>query len=278
MKADYHLHTFFSNDSNYCMETCIKDAIDLNLDEICFTEHVDYGVKFNRNDPSIDLNTINPKLLNVDYQKYIETINNLKKQYQDKINIKIGMEFGVQSITINQYNELFNKLPLDFVILSIHQVNNEEFHTNEFQQGRSEQEFYQAYYEELYKVVQNYHNYCVLGHMDLIKRYDFKDNYPSFENHKEIITKILKYIIEDGKGIEINTSSFRYGLDDLTPSIDILKLYKELGGKIITIGSDAHNANHFKNNHFKEVKAALRKLGFKEFCTFDKMQPTFHKL
>ena len=74
-------------------------------------------------------------------------------------------------------------------------------------------------------------------------RYDEIGNYP-FEKVKPIITKILKIVIQDGKGIEINTSSRRYGLKDSTPSRDILKLYKELGGKIITIGSDSHKSEN----------------------------------
>ena len=72
----------------------------------------------------------------------------------------------------------------------------------------------------------------------MIERYDKVGKYP-FEKVKDIVTEILMHVIAHGKGIEINTSSFRYGLEDLTPSKEILKLYQELGGTIITIGSDA---------------------------------------
>ena len=110
----------------------------------------------------------------------------------------------------------------------------------------------------------------------MIKRYDMNGNYP-FDKVKPIISEILKHIISKGKGIEINTSSFRYKLDDLTPSKDILKLYKELGGTIITIGSDAHKAEHV-GYKILEVREELKKLGFKQFCTFEKMKPIFHDL
>ena len=70
--------------------------------------------------------------------------------------------------------------------------------------------------------------------MDLITRYDEQGIYP-FEKVRSLITEILKTVIADGKGIEVNTSSHRYGLSDMTPSRDILKLYKELGGTILTI-------------------------------------------
>ena len=89
--------------------------------------------------------------------------------------------------------------------------------------------------------------------------------------------KILKIVIQDGKGIEINTSSRRYGLKDSTPSRDILKLYKELGGKIITIGSDSHKIEHL-GAYIDEAKELLKEIGFDSFCTFEKMKPSFHQL
>lgn len=100
--------------------------------------------------------------------------------------------------------------------------------------------------------------------------------YP-FEKIKPIFTEILKTVIADGKGIEVNTSSHRYGLSDLTPSRDILKLYRELGGTIITIGSDSHKPEHL-GTFIDETKQELKTLGFKEFCTFDKMKPIYHQL
>lgn len=84
-------------------------------------------------------------------------------------------------------------------------------------------------------------------------------------------------MIQDGKGIEINTSSHRYGLKDSTPSRDILKLYKELGGKIITIGSDSHKPEHL-GAYIDEAKELLKETGFDSFCTFEKMKPIFHQL
>lgn len=71
-------------------------------------------------------------------------------------------------------------------------------------------------------------------------------------------------MIQDGKGIEINTSSHRYGLKDSTPSKDILKLYKELGGKIITIGSDSHKPEHL-GAYIDEAKELLKEIGFDFF-------------
>lgn len=261
MLADYHMHTNFSDDSTYKMEDEIKRAIELGLDEICFTEHVDHGVKTD---------------LNCNYSQYLKEFKRCNEIYKDKITLRFGIEFGIQSHTINQFQKDFNENEFDFVILSCHQVEDKEFWTQDFQRGKTQKEYNEKYYEEILKVISNYKDYSVLGHLDLIKRYDEEGNYP-FENVKDIIEEILKVVIRDGRGIEVNTSSFRYNLDSLTPSKDILKLYKELGGRIITIGSDSHEEAHV-GYKISEVKEELKKLGFEEFCTFEKMIPTFHKL
>ena len=274
MLCDYHVHTEFSDDSTYEMEKCVKDAIECGIHELCFTDHVDYGIKKDW----IGNGLLEKKELNVNYPLYFSCIEHLQEKYRDDITLKKGLEFGVQYHTIDQYKKLFSQYDLDFVILSIHQVNDQEFWTYEFQKGKTENEYYQAYYEEMYKVIQNYHDYSVLGHMDMLERYDDKDGYDAFQHHRSIITEILKYIIQDGKGIELNTSFIRYGLDDFMPSKEILKLYLELGGKILTIGSDSHMDEHLKNSHIKTMKRKLLDIGFKEYCTFENMKPIFHSL
>ena len=283
MRVDYHVHTEFSDDSDYAMEQVIKDAITMGLDEICFTDHVDYGVKKDWDEPGGMIyrkggvgEPDKMPVANVDYPVYYETFKKMQTLYGDKIGLKFGLEFGMQARTIKQYEKLFARYPFDFIILSVHEVEDKEFWNQEFQQGRTQQEYNERYYEELLYLVQNYHNYSVLGHMDLITRYDKAGTYP-FEKLKPILTEILRTVIADGKGIEVNTSSHRYGLNDLTPSRDILKLYRELGGRILTIGSDSHKPEHL-GVYIDETKKELKMLGFQEFCTFDKMKPVYHSL
>ena len=111
-------------------------------------------------------------------------------------------------------------------------------------------------------LVKHYKNYSVLGHMDLIKRYDKKGEYP-FEEVKPIIEDILKIVIADGKGIEMNTSAKRYGLKDTMPSRGILRLYRELGGEIITIGSDSHKPDQLGYG-ILEAQKILKDIGFQK--------------
>lgn len=290
MFADYHIHTYYSDDSTYPMEQVVKDAISKGITDLCFTDHVDYGIKEDadkltpeqRQELKVKIQNPNVPQYNVDYPAYVAECQNLKEKYADKINLKLGMEFGLQIHTIPQYQKLFNSYPFDFIIMSCHQVENKEFWTQEFQQGHSQEEYNQRYYDEILAQVKNYHDYSVLGHLDLIARYDKAGVYP-FAKIRDKVAEILKIVIADGKGIELNTSSVRYkihnaqGGPELTPSREILALYKELGGRIITTGSDSHKPEHL-GAYIAEQNQELKKLGFKEICTFEKMQPIFHKL
>lgn len=283
MFIDYHVHSSYSDDSEYPMEQIVEDAVEAGIEELCFTDHVDYGIKRDWDDPlgieycaggEGEPETI--ALANVDYPRYAQEVSYLQSRYEGRIGIKMGMEFGMQQHTIQQYEQLFAKYPFDFILLSVHQVGDKEFWTQEFQEGRTQKEYNERYYEELLYLVRHYQNYSVLGHLDLIARYDKAGVYP-FEKISPILTEILKTVIQNGKGIEVNTSCYRYGLHDLTPSRNILRLYRELGGKILTVGSDSHKKEHL-GMYIPETLAELKEMGFETICTYHQMNPQFHKL
>mgnify|MGYP001161711953 FL=1 len=289
MYADYHLHSEFSDDSKELMERQVEKAIKLGLDEMCFTDHVDYGIKrdwdaprgieWRQGDGISSGDAAREPLANVDYPRYFAKIACIRAAYGDAIKIRSGLEFGIQSITVNDYERLFAKYQdeLDFVLFSMHQVDNKEFWTQDFQRGRSQKEYNEAYYEEIFKTMKAFKHYSVLAHLDLLVRYDKAGRCP-FENVRDLVAEILKQAIADGKGIEVNTSSWHYGLSDTQPSRDILHLYKNLGGRIITVGSDAHQTSYLAD-HIKDAYAILRdEIGFTEIATFEHMQPIFHKL
>ena len=280
MLADYHIHSRYSDDSEEEIEINILSAIEKGFDEICLTDHVDYGVKIEYEE-YLKLDDEKKKITNsnVDYPSYFKEIEELQKKYGNRIKIKKGLEFGMQVHTISQFQNLFNRYEMDFVILSCHQVENREFWTGDFQKGKTSDEYNREYYDEIYKVINKYDNYSILGHLDLIQRYNKEfegDTYP-FEKNREIIEKILKKVIKSGKGIEVNTSSFAYGLEDLTPAREILKMYYNLGGKVITVGSDSHRAKDI-GRHIAYIYEELKKIGFKYICTFENMKPVFHTL
>ena len=286
MLADYHVHTEFSDDSREPMEEQVKKAVSLGLDELCFTDHVDYGIKKDWTEGDIEYrggdgigtpaDSLEP-LANVDYPAYVEKFRRMKQAFASEITLRCGLEFGVQTGTISRYEELFGRYEqnLDFVLLSIHQVENKEFWNQEFQQGRTQKEYNERYYQEMYDVVKAFKHYSVLAHLNLISRYDKQGKYP-FAAVRDMVAEILKLAIADGKGIELNTSSWHYGLDDTMPSRDILRLYKDLGGKIITIGSDAHSTKYLAD-HMRDARDILaNEIGFAKIYTFAHGEPIAH--
>ncbi len=283
MYPDYHVHTAYSDDSEYPMEQVVLDAIDLGLTEICFTDHIDYGIKRDWDDPRGMLyrkggpgEPEQMPLANIDHPRYAAEIACLKQRYADRISIKMGAEFGMQQHTIAQYQKLFAKYPYDFIVLSVHQIHNQEFWTQDYQRGKNQAEYNLGYYEEILALTERYQDYSVLGHLDLITRYDQAGVF-SFDQLRPILTDILKHVIREGKGIEVNTSCYRYRLQNLTPSYRILELYRCLGGRILTIGSDSHKKAHL-GCCIPETMKLLKDIGFKQICTYEKMKPVFHNL
>lgn len=267
MYYDYHMHSSFSEDSITPMEDMIKKSIELGIKEICFTEHIDYNVI--KDNKEIDYN--------FDHEKFFESIEYYNNKYKNKIVIKKGVEYGLQSHVLDQCTEDINKHDFDFVIGSIHSIDKYELIYRHLYQGKTQLEAYRKYYETLYEIIRKYKDYSILGHLDLVKRYGDLNNIIDDKVFGDEIDQILKQIIYDGKGIELNTSSFRYKLPDLTPSSYILKRYKDLGGEIITTGSDSHNTSQVGTN-FKYIYEVLQDMGYKYICTFDKMKPNFIKL
>ncbi len=286
MLADYHVHTEFSDDSREPMEEQVKKAVSLGLDGLCFTDHVDYGIKKDWSEGDIEYRggdgiglaaEEQQPLANVDYPAYFAKFRRVRDAYSREITLRCGLEFGVQMGTIPRYEELFARYAqeLDFVLLSIHQVENKEFWNQAFQEGRTQQEYNERYYQEMYDVVKAFKHYSVLAHLNLISRYDKQGKYP-FAAVRDMVAEILKVAIADGKGIELNTSSWHYGLDDTMPSRDILRLYKDLGGKIITIGSDAHSTKYLAD-HMRDAREILaNEIGFAKIYTFAHGEPIAH--
>ncbi len=283
MFPDYHIHTAYSDDSEYPMEQVVLDAINKGITELCFTDHVDYGIKRDWDDkrgmlyrPGGPGEPEQMPLANIDHPRYVSEIAHLQQKYGDRITMKLGAEFGMQTHTILEYRKLFSQYAYDFIILSVHQVGDKEFWTQDYQRGRSQEEYNLGYYEELLALIEGYQDYSVLGHLDLIARYDLAGHFP-FDKLRPILTDILKNVIREGKGIEVNTSCYRYGLNDLTPARQILELYQRLGGRVLTIGSDSHKKTHL-GSHIPETLIILKDMGFREICTYDRMEPIFHNL
>lgn len=265
MFFDYHVHTNFSSDSSMDMELCVQNAIQKNIGELCFTDHVDIDY------PGEDVFDFN-------YEKYTRSIDYCRKKYYGKIKINRGIELGLQAHIIERNVEFLKNKEFDFIIGSLHAANRKELYGGDFYRGKDKQKAYAEYFEYLYRNINLFNDFDVLGHLDIVKRYgDYEDNSLSYKDYKEYIDQILKKIISLGKGIEVNTSGKRYSLDSNHPSEEILMAYRNLGGEIITTGSDSHRYEHLAYG-FDETYELLRHCGFKYVTIFRNRKPVQNKI
>ncbi|MFD1606717.1 histidinol-phosphatase HisJ family protein [Oceanobacillus luteolus] len=257
---DYHMHSNFSADCETPMEKTVERAIELGLKEICFTDHIDYDY------PDKDW------IFEFDLKEYDKKIKEVQERYRNQIRIKKGVEIGLQPHILQRYEDMMEQEQFDFVICSLHATEKKDLHFGEFFEGKTVDEAYEIYYTELLTCVRDFKEFSVLGHLDLVKRYTKEK---SKNNFHHIIKEIFAEIIPAGKGIEVNTSGYRYGLESGMPSLDILKLYKDCGGEIITLGSDSHVVDTLAVE-FPLAIAHLKEAGFKYICTFTDGKPEFH--
>lgn len=262
-QADFHVHSNFSGDCDTSAQLMIESAIQKQLKEICFTEHMDIDYP-----EDIDFT--------VDYHDIIPIMRNLQEKYAKSIAIKMGVELGLQP-HLKEENLNFSKaFPFDYIIGSTHVVQREDPYFGGYYKKRSKQEAYKDYFQEILNNIKD--NYCFdcLGHLDYIIRY-YPGNDKSYQikDYGDIIDKILCTLINQGQGIEVNTSGLRKDIQQTHPHYSVVKRYRELGGKIITLGSDAHEAHHV-GHHFKEVLLQLKDFGFDGIYSFKKRQAIFH--
>lgn len=148
----------------------------------------------------------------------------------------------------------------------------------EYYGGRSAADGYLEYFESILENIQAFDGFDVYGHLDYVVRYgpDESERY-DWKKYQEIIDEILSLLIMKGKGIELNTAGFKYGLSHPNPTEGIIARYRELGGEIITIGADAHKPDDIAYD-FGKVPALLKAAGFSGYTVFQSRKPKFIKL
>jgi histidinol-phosphatase (PHP family) len=264
IKSDFHVHSLFSSDSTAPMEDMVEKALSLGMSKICFTDHMDYDFPEGYGLPFV----FNP-------EEYFKELAVITDKYQSKIKVLKGIELGLQPYLAPRYQELMDQYDFDFAIGSSHLVNGIDPYYPEYWLNKSKEEGIELYFKSIIDNVKAFSGYQVYGHLDYIIRYapDKNQSY-TYEKYADIIDEMLKTIISHGKGIEVNTAGYKYGLGYAHPQTDVLKRYKELGGEIITIGSDGHKPEHLGYD-FPKAEQLLISLGFKYYVTYEKQKPVF---
>lgn len=258
---DLHLHCDFSMDSTESIQNVIDKSLELGMETIAFTDHIDlYSF------PSKSAFSFN-------VEEYFETLERYRDKYKKDLEILIGVEIGLQPDMCKTNDELISNYPFDFIIGSIHTVKHMDIFLDKYLEKFSPKEALKYYYEEMLYSVENTKNFNILGHVDYIDRY-FKDRslIPAHEDFSPVIEKILIEVINSNRGIELNTAGIRKGLPYMNPKNEILEKYKELGGEIITIGSDAHFAKDIGASYNDAVNI-LKGIGFKHLTKYVNKEP-----
>lgn len=268
--SDNHLHSHHSSDSEAKMEDMVVSSISKGLSSICFTEHQDHDFPINPEHPELDF------MLNVD--SYLYELLTLREKYESQITVNFGIEIGLQEQVFRENALTAKAHEFDYIIGSMHVVNGFDTYDSKYFEGKSDKQAIDEYFKATLSNIRKFQNFDALGHLTYIVRtVPGGEAAYSYRNHADIIDAILELLIENEKGLELNTSALGKGFQFPNPDPNVLKRYRELGGEIITIGSDAHSPENIAIK-FDVAEQILKDAGFKYYTTFEKRVAQFHKL
>ena len=259
---DSHSHSNFSPDSKIDIEIAAERISNLGLGGVAITDHLDLDTP-DREPP-----------FEFDIAEQQAAIDRVQEHYAIKI-LK-GIEIGLQTISLENIREKLKGHTFDTIIASLHFVDGIDPYEGEYYIGKTEKEAYSRYLELLFSLIKEYSNFDTLGHFDYIARYAPYENRTI--EYSDLFDEMFKFLIYNGKALEINTNTYRTR-NGRTPVLDknILKRYLQLGGELITIGSDAHTADRY-GEQFPKYLTLVKECGFKYITHFEKRKPLPQKI
>ena len=252
---DYHIHSTVSFDALSGLYDACRVAAQKGMAGLTFTEH--WEEDYEGRQELVDIPS---------YQKQIEQA----RAAFPTLEIGMGLEFGLLRAPMAKKSQGLQLVEWDFVLGACHNIDGINVSKGHYCHGKERQAAYHGYIQELYSFVQSSPHFDVLAHLDLVRRCPNYENrslaYPEFADE---LDALLRLVIERGSGIEINTTARRYGLGGPQPDISILKRYRELGGEIVTVGSDSHSLQTVGYD-MESGYALLRAAGFRYVSLFRK--------
>lgn len=259
---DFHMHSRVSFDGHDTGEALAKAALRAGMREICFTDHLDY-------DPLAQQQTM--LFTQADYRAEYDALE------VPGLKIRRGMEFGMNPGNAETFRRDVQAYPYDFVLGSVHFVDGLDVYWEPYWKGKTVEEAERRYLEETLECVQRHDAFDVLAHLNFLSKAPANpDRRPlPYPVHRELIDEILRVLAAKGKGLEMNTSGIDRGAGTL-PTADVFRRFRELGGEIVTVGSDAHRCSR-AGQYCADACAVLNDI-FGYVCTFENRKPIFHKL
>ena len=266
MITDNHNHTIhFSADAGQTIQDLINAAKSNGCKRIGITEHyeVDYP------DDGLDW-TFDLKEYNNAFETWRATSGNDPE-------LLMGIEFGYQSHVAEEIDRLATQIPFDVVLLSVHLFRGKDFYVDRECYKIPAKDLHREYISIMAEMCEKCNNYDVAAHYDYINRYtDNKSDFVTYDECPEEFDRFFEALISKEKALEINTKSiFKHkegGFARYLPDPAVLNRYKDMGGKLITLGSDSHFPGTF-GVCFDETVDYLKSLGFKEAYYFKEHKP-----
>lgn len=259
---DFHMHSHVSFDGRDLGWNMAKAAVKAGLKEICFTDHMDYAPL----DPA--------HKLHFDLSDYNKEYAELKTP---GLTIRKGFEFGMLPDNQDQFAKDITLRDWDFVIGSVHFVDDLDVYYPAYWEGKTPYYAILRSFEDTLHCVRTHEHFDVLGHLTYLGKCDANPEKKPilYKDYREVADEIMKILAEKGKGMELNTSGMdRCGV--YLPGEEYLRRFKELGGEIVTVGSDAHHSNRVGQYCMEACKSVQNIFGY--VCTFAGRKPQFHKL
>ena len=261
---DCHIHTRYSVDSEAAFEAICRAAVAQGIDEIAFTDHLDFGPS-DSTDP-------------FPAEDYLEEIQTCRERYTDRLEISAGIEVGEPHLFPGEAAAVLAAGDFDFVIGSAHYARGMRAAWFEDYFDQPLGDAYEAYFQQVVDLARA-GDFDVLAHLDLVKRdaRKFGKPYDGPRPYADLIRAALMALVERGKGMEINTSPLRRGQPEPCPSMEVLRWYHELGGEILTVGSDAH-VPQAVGSHIDVALDMARAAGFTRLVTFHHREMAWRRI
>lgn len=276
---DLHTHTSFSPDSDEPMKNMIERAAMLGLEAYAITDHCEADRFFSRENykrPQTDHEYDIYDYREV-YEKSLSALTKAKELYP-KFNLLCGIEWGQPLYDMKATEIMCNDKRLDFVIGSLHELENmPDFAFIDYSEFDVDA-LLTKYFEQIAKMCES-PVFDTLAHLTYTLRYIEGEQKikVDMDKYKDIIAQAFKSLAYNGKALEINTSGLRQGYGKTFPTLDFVKLFKEMGGEIITLGSDSHRACDIGKGIAAGEEIA-KEAGFKYCAYFKERKPVFIKL
>lgn len=271
--TDYHCHSTVSPDGHNTMREMALAAVDAGVDDLCFTDHVEPLPWVKWNEPALPKGSY-------DWDKMLRQFAEAREAVAGRMTLRMGAELGECTFALDVMDSFLDAAPpLDFTIGSVHTFRMADGSINDLCWIRSGEESVwldtcERYFTEMERLL-DWGRFEVLGHLTLPQRYAWERHGLALEldGFEERIRCILRRAIERGIGIECNTNRGNRPL----PDAKWLRIYHELGGELITLGSDAHSPAHI-SCAMVERQELLKECGLRYFATYEQKKPVFHKI